>query len=172
MTIEQTLADHSARIAALEARQPSAHDTSETNPFMGRGPTSEPAEPVDDDLQKVFGYLRDGAGRRLIQPGTVEELHWIGKQKTWGGFVPVPSDIQERVDLIIEHYAADGIDATPEAIILSTRRYLVFPGIPGLDYGTPHCFRYGALRFGQDLTEAAVKTIDKRRSPRRDAQRY
>jgi hypothetical protein len=164
MTHDEQLANLESRIAALEARQPSPHDTPETNPFMGRGgAASGPPEPIDQDMQRVFGYLHDGAGRRLFQPGTLADRHWAARNKAWGGIVPLPSDLQAKVDLIIEHYAADDIDATPEVIILSTHTYLVFPGIPGMDYGTPACYRYVARRFGQDLPEAVIATIDKRR---------
>jgi hypothetical protein len=163
MSLETQIENHERRIAALEARQPSAHDTPETNPFMGRDPQSDPAAPPDPDFVDVFGSVRvDGKGRVLNRR---EENTWKRRMKSFGGLAPDPSS--DAVDALLDHYMLAGVDLEPRSIFYGGDHALVFQA-SGMGYGTPHCYILGLktveLSYGQALrVDRLVELIDQRR---------
>ncbi len=164
MTIDEQLADHEARIAALEARQPSAHDTPETNPFMGRGPISDPAAPPDPDFTKVFGEVRvDGIGRALDK---WEENTWNRRLNSWGGFTSAP--VSDALNALLNFYEIHrGLQLKPKAILYEGSAALVFPGFDR-DYGTPNCYVLPVSLIEKDFGEErkidrTVELLDRRK---------
>lgn len=174
MTIEERVQSNTDRIAALEARQPSAHDTAATNPWMRADPDAAPREPIDEDFQRVFGFWHDQNKHRRFQPGSEAESIWLTKQQHFGGIVPManwPEGMLSGVERLVEHYAAANpapIEAVPELIEYNGQHYLVFPEIPGAGYGTPYVLMVGIRTFLQDSIDKAVdrtiELIEKRRA--------
>lgn len=169
MTIEQRLADVETRLSWLESRQPSAHDTPETNPFMRGNPQAAPREPIDEGFQEVFGYWLDQNKHRRFAPGSEDEAIWLTKQKRFGGFVEAwPDEMKSGIDRLVEYYNALDIDALPRLIEYGHQHYLVFPKIPGVGYGTPKCFMVGLRNFLQDAGDSqmdwTIEQIEKRRT--------
>lgn len=162
MTIEEQLKNHEERIAALEARQPSPHNTPETNPWMGRSPQSEPKQPISGDFQQVFGFWADPLGRRLIPPGSEDEAIWLTKQKGFLGFADIPVELTSKVSAIVETFVAQDMDATPKGVNFNGQTYLVFPSLPGVGYGTPRCFMMGVSVLGVYDLDRAIEVIQQR----------
>lgn len=121
-----------------------------------------PPEPLNEHFQEVFGRLRGPRGQLLL---TNTELNtWNRLYSGWEGFKDVPAPAAKVLALVAEHYAGLGeFHGRVLAFGLNGQVFLTFPDLPGSKYGTLECFKVGAILFGLQSLDGALKIIEKLR---------
>lgn len=130
-------------------------------PISGPETPNLPPEPIDADFQQVFGRLRGPRGELLLSGA--ERTTWQRLYNGWEGFKDdVPAGAAKVLALVSEHQA--GIGEPPPRVIafgLNGQTFLTFPDLPGTKYGTPDCFKVGAILFSLQALDGALAIIKK-----------